>query len=78
MDSELANSPEVRANKALTIDPSTFLLILSYTFYKDFLAFLTYNKEVPLSFKVDNTSKASCTASKASPCSTITTPNDSC
>lgn len=40
--SELANSElAVRANKALTIDPSTVLVILSETFCKEALALLT-------------------------------------
>lgn len=44
--SELANSPVVKANKALTKDPSTFLEILFYTFSRDFLALLTYKRLV--------------------------------
>jgi hypothetical protein len=35
-----ANSPEVKANKALTIDPSVVLVILSCTLLKTFLAYL--------------------------------------
>lgn len=39
--SELANSPEVKANKALAIDPSVVLVSFSETFDNDFLALLT-------------------------------------